>query len=274
MPRKPRNFQKGGIYHITQRGVDKRNIFLDKRDYSRFILALEFFNSSDEISLWEFFFSKERGCAGSDPAQLKKLIYEKRIKQNKKGRVVDFLAFALMPNHYHLLLREIEEGGISYYMQKMGGYVIYFNNRYQREGSLFQSRYHSVTVENETQLKITFNYIHTNPVEIWEPGWKNAKIKEPKKALNRLYRYRYSSLLDYIGKYNVPSVTNRGFFLEIFGGKEKIKEETKEWIEEKSSLGDDFCPQAFYYEREKRERDVYFNDKKKKIKNEGEFSVA
>src|SRR3990167_5792065 len=112
MPRQPRKIEIGGIYHIVKRGVEKRDIFLKPQDYSRFILGLEFCNSTNSVDLWSL--------VGTVPTKLKDRLDERR--QKKENFIVDVLAFALMPNHIHLVLREIIEGGISLYMRKLGGY--------------------------------------------------------------------------------------------------------------------------------------------------------
>ncbi len=156
-----------------------------------------------------------------DRKNVKNAIYKERVNNKKKKRIVDFLAFTMTPNSYTFLLREIEEGGISLFMQKIGGYAHYFNQRYKREGVLFSSRYKAINIEKE-RLKAAFCYIHTKPVDLWNR--RDPALSE-EKTLERLYGYRYSSLLDYLGKYNFPSVTNRGFFLKLFEGREGIKKE-------------------------------------------------
>lgn len=243
MPRKPRNFQKGLIYHITSRGVDGRKIFLTPKDYSRFILALEFYNSKEETSLWDMFFHSVKKEKEKKPVneevfskKIRVKINKERMQNGKREKIVHFLAFSLMPNHFHLVLREIEEGGIISFMRKMGGYSVYFNKQYKRTGALFQSRYHSSLVEGDDGLISTLNYVHTNPVELWEPEWREGRVKNYKKTLKNLYSYKYSSLLDYVGKRNYPSVTSRGFFLDSFGGTSSYKKSVENWILKKGEI--------------------------------------
>jgi putative transposase len=215
--REKRDFRVGNIYYIAQRGVDKRKIFIDKKDCFRFITALEFFNSRENTNLWNLFFHK-------NSKHVKTAIYKKRIENNKKRRIVDFLAFVMKPNSYDFLLREIREGGISLFMKKIGGYAYYFNQRYKRRGTLFSSRYKAFNMERE-HFRNAFCYLHTKPAKRWiKSGFPEEDI------LEKLYRYRCSSLLDYIGKHNFPSVTNRGFFLEIFGGRKGVKRQMQSWI--------------------------------------------
>src|SRR3989338_4171854 len=100
MPRKPRKFEVGRVYHIVKRGVEKRDIFLKSQDYSRFILGLEFCNSKNPTDLWSL--------VGTVPTKLRERLEEQRQRREKS--LVDVLAFALMPNHIHIILREIIEG--------------------------------------------------------------------------------------------------------------------------------------------------------------------
>ncbi len=220
MARKKRDFQVGRVYYVNNRGVDKRKIFLNKEDYCRFILALEFFNCNDDVSLWEMFFSNNGPCSDYQGKEFKKAVYRKRIENNKKRKIVDFLAFSLLPDSYHLILREIEEGGISLFMKKLGGYVVYFNKKYHRSGSLFESRYNSRVIESKEELKKMFYSIHAKPF----------RFRNEEEFL--FSDYSFSSLGEYTGNKNFSSVTNRGFLLDFLGGKDNIKEKIKEVIQE------------------------------------------
>lgn len=222
MPRELRKFKIGGIYHLINRGVEQRNIFLKNQDYQRFILSLEFFNSRESTNIWELVTRK-----GGEDAVYDRL---KRRREKQKDSLVEILAFVLMPSHFHLIIREIGEAGIAAFMRKIGGYVSYFNKQNQRVGTLFQGRYRSIEIKDDSQLRAVFNYVHTNPVELVEPGWKSFKVKNPNKAVEWLKKYRWSSCLDYIGEINFPFVTNREFFLDFFGGKEKCAKSIKEWV--------------------------------------------
>lgn len=223
MPRQPRRIQVGGIYHVVQRGVERRKIFLKKQDYSRFILGLEFFNSDAPARLWELI-----AKAGTVPASQR--LGEMRQQEVSRKRLIELMAFALMPNHFHLLVREIRSGGLSAFMRKMGGYATYFNKQYDRVGSLFQSRFRHVEVKDDAQLTSVFVYIHTNPVELWEPGWKDFDVRDPREAIRRLGEYRWSSYRDYIGETTFPTATQSDFFIELFGGVKGCRKVVGEWV--------------------------------------------
>jgi len=230
MPRKPRQFEIGGVYHIVQRGVERRRLFMKNQDYSRFTIGLELFNSEAPARLWELL-----AKAGSDPA-LRDRLREQRTQ--KLPRLVDILAFALMPNHFHLILREIVQGGISAFMQKMGGYATYFNKQYDRTGSLFQGRYKSIEVSSNEQLLKVFVYVHTNPVELWEPEWKEFRVHDAKGALRRLQAYHWSSYRDYLGMPTFPHVIQPEFFLETLGGVEGCRKAVEDWVTFKAEQAD------------------------------------
>lgn len=205
------------IYHIYNRGVDKRNIFLDDHDRFRFIHDLYEFN--DEQPAQNIYYRN---------------IYEvspRKIEQPRRKLLVEMLAFCLMNNHFHFLLRQKRENGISKFMRKLGtGYTIYFNQKYERSGALFQGLFKAVLVKEESQLLHLPYYIHFNPLDFIVPRWRDGEIKDINKAIKFLETYRWSSYLDYIGINNFPSVTHRDFLLKFFDGVTVYKQETIYWL--------------------------------------------
>lgn len=214
------------IYHTLNRGVDKRKIFLDNKDYFRFIHDLFEFNNQDRINSTSYIFNKSNDIAS------------RNFKTKRKPRklLVDVLAFCLMPNHYHLLLRSLVENGISRFMKKLNmGYAKYFNIKHKRIGALFEGRYKSVLIKNESHfIHIPF-YIHCNPLDLITPEWRERKLKDYGGAEDFLKSYRWSSNLDYCGEKNFPSVTNRNFLLEYFGGEGGYKISLQNWLRELSA---------------------------------------
>jgi len=104
-------------------------------------------------------------------------------------------AFCLMSNHFHLLLQEIEEGGISAFVQKLGtAYTMYFNIKYQRVGGLFCKPFRSIHVDKDEYLQQVIQYIHCNPAEIYEPLWKEGHVRDIQKLKEQLIEYKYGSL--------------------------------------------------------------------------------
>ncbi|MBI2450905.1 MAG: transposase [Parcubacteria group bacterium] len=200
-------FTEGKIYHIYNRGVEKRDIFLDDKDYFRFIHDLFEFND-EKPALNSYYEAKPR-------------------KIEKRKLLVEILVFTLMPNHFHLLLRQRQDNGIANFMHKLGGgYTMYFNQKYERTGSLFQGTFKAVLVEKDAQFLHIPDYIHLNPLDLKSPEWKNKEIKNYKEAMKFLENYRWSSFRDYIGKKNFPSVTQRKFLMKFFGGPIQYKKST------------------------------------------------
>lgn len=220
------SFENNEIYHVVIRGVGDSVIFCDENDYYRGIFSLFEFNDKHAVLI------RERR--------------RHRLKAKKKGNeqfsakrelLVEILAFCFMPNHIHLLLRQIKDNGISDFMRKLGtGYAVYFNNKYGRKGHLFQGKFQAIHIESEEQLKNVFVYIHTNPVSLIEPGWKENGIKNPNKVIKFLENYKWSSYQDYIGKKNFPSVTERSFFSEILGEENGCRNAVEEWVKYKGEI--------------------------------------
>ena len=143
------------LYHILSRGVDKRKIFLDDRDYLRGIHDLFEFNDIELSNNLTHFFQKNPKDVGRP-----------YIERKARKLLVKVHAFCLMPNHYHFLLSEIAENGISLFMKKFnGGYAKYFNEKYKRDGVLFEGRYKRIIIKNEAHFIHLPYYIHLNPLD-------------------------------------------------------------------------------------------------------------
>lgn len=199
------------LYHVLNRGVDKREIFMDDTDRLRFVLDLFEFNSEDSSDATYYHF--HAALAHHDKFR------DVGRPEIKRNRLVDIHAFAMMPNHYHLLLSPVAENGISLFMKKLGGgYAKYFNERHERSGALFQGKYKSVHINEERHFLYIPYYIHFNPLDLHAPKWRERSISNKRSAVEFLESYRWSSHLDYLGKKNFPSVTQRSFLLDYFGG--------------------------------------------------------
>lgn len=202
------------IYHIYNRGVDKRDVFLDDQDRFRFVHDLFEFNDTVPAGKWH---ESEIGSPNMRP---------------KRDTVVDVLAFCLMPNHFHLMLRQKQEHGVSEFMKKLGiGYTYYFNKRYNRDGSLFQGKYKLVHIAEQNHFQHLPYYIHLNPLDLIYPDWRDGTITDTEKALRFLEQYRWSSYLDYAGKKNFPSVTQREFLAYTLESPDKQRQNMMEWVQ-------------------------------------------
>jgi putative transposase len=197
-------FEDNGVYHIYNRGVEKRDIFQDEGDRLRFVHHLFELNDTQKARNLTYHFSKSTAEIES---------------ASKRDQLVYILAFALMPNHFHLLLQQKENDGISKFMQKLGtGYTMFFNEKYTRTGILFQGRFKAVHVESDKQLRYVMHYIHLNPLSLCLQD--NGNVQK----LRYLKEYKWSSFPDYSDGRSFPSVTHRNNMLEMFGGVRKYEE--------------------------------------------------
>lgn len=143
MPRKIVQLVTGNIYHVYNRGVDKRKVFLDKSDFLRFYQSLLYFNQTQE----------------TNHISTAKILYS----INNSDPLVGIHAYALLPNHYHLLIEQFQDGGISEYLKRVsGGYTSYFNKKQKRTGTLFQGRFKRVQVLSNEYYNYLFAYINEN----------------------------------------------------------------------------------------------------------------
>jgi len=195
------------FYHIYNRGVEKREIFMNEEDRERFLISLKEFNSENKILLKDVINSNSCGSTAGV-----------RKRKGEFNLIVDIMCFCLMPNHFHLILRELIPGGISMFMRKLGnGYTGYFNLKYERVGHLFQGAYKAKHIKTDEFFKHLILYIHSNPIELIEYKWKENGIKNLNKVLKFLNFYKWSSNNEYCGKtvYN-NGIINKDLIIEFF----------------------------------------------------------
>lgn len=147
-----KTYIEGGYYHIYNRGVDKRKIFIDGKDCAVFLYYLKLYLSSpDSLQKSEHI----------SPRMMYKIL------NLNLSREVDLISFALMPNHFHLQIKQHSQKGIEKLMRRaLTGYVHYFNNRFERIGTLFESTYKAVLIKTDEQLLYLSSYIHRNPMKL------------------------------------------------------------------------------------------------------------
>ncbi|OHA16639.1 MAG: hypothetical protein A3G52_03265 [Candidatus Taylorbacteria bacterium RIFCSPLOWO2_12_FULL_43_20] len=186
------SFAVDEFYHLYNRGVDKRVVFDNDSDYRRFLILLYLCNRSrpfqiDRLPEW-------RGSASSE-------FIEVVFNEPSDRKIVAIGSYCLMPNHFHILVREIKEGGISEFMHRLStAYTMYFNTSRERTGSLFQGRFKAEHVNNDRHLKYLYSYINLNPVKLIQTDWKEKGIKNLKRVREHLNSFPYSSYFDYTGK--------------------------------------------------------------------------
>lgn len=214
----------GELYHLYNRGTEKRKIFMRRNDYDRFLVLLYLCNSTKPVRLDDF----------PQGRTLRKVFME----FNRGESLADLCAYCLMPNHFHLLVREKTEGGISRFMQKlMTGFTMYFNIRYERPGALFQGKYKATHVNDDQYLKYLLSYIHLNPIKLIEPKWKETGIANRSRAEKWLENYQYSSWLDYCGKDRIERrILNMNALEEYYDYKtpSNFRKSVTEWLDYQS----------------------------------------
>lgn len=218
-------FLPENYYHIYNRGVDKRKIFMEKDDRIRFLLGLLVFNSSKNFLISKWFNALGQG---KDPI--------KYIEEDLINPPVGISAFCLMPNHFHLALTPLREGGVSSFMKDLScGYTNYFNEKYDRTGSLFEGPFKAKCVSDENYFTGLIRYIHLNPLDTKTKKWRKRGIKNKKKLLSFLKSYQWSSLPFYLGQ-NKIKIINRildpSMVKNYFPGPEDHLKSLNFWSEE------------------------------------------
>lgn len=139
-----------------------------------------------------------------------------------------------MSNHFHLLVHERIENGISLFMQKLStAYTMYFNKRYERSGALFQGRFKAKHLDSDNYLKYIFAYIHLNPVEIIDNGWKDHLLKNKDRTFKFLKSYLFSSYTDYLNsefRNPVGKILNKDAFPNYFQTEKDFEVHINDWL--------------------------------------------
>ncbi len=222
---------QGEYYHIYNRGNSKQTIFHDNADMQRFQDLLFIANNPERSDLRE---SKRK--KGISTAQLRKgkTFAKGNNKEDKEDadmrrqdlrsceglasatttsitisaittsptpseftRLVAIGSYCIMPNHFHILITPLVEGGVSKFMQKLStAYPMYYNKRYTHTGGLFEGKFKAKHASDDRYLKYLFAYINLNPVKLIDPTWKKYGLKDVKKTFAFLETYTYSSYLD------------------------------------------------------------------------------
>jgi len=198
MPGRAQVLVTGQIYHVFNRGIDHRPTFVGRRELGRgkeLINFYQFQNLPVRYSVFQFW-SIEKQLAFFQ-------------SQREKGKhLVDIIAYCLMPNHFHILLRQSVEGGISRYLSNFqNSYTRYYNTRKRRVGPLFLDQFKAVRIENDEQLFHVSRYIHLNPLTSYVV-----------KAVEELTNYQWSSLPEYLGNKG-DEVLDTKIILTAFKGK-------------------------------------------------------
>jgi putative transposase len=177
-------FKDNVWYHCYNQCIDGRVGFVDIEDYRRFLEIL--YLANDDVPL-------RRG-------DFRNRTFEDILSIPGRMPLVGIGAFCLMPNHFHLILKEVSAGGITSFMRKIGtSYTQYFNARHGRAGNLFLKPFRSETVSPE-DFERAVSYVHCSPATLYEPEWKTRAVVDAQFLGQRIAEYPYSSLGAYLGK--------------------------------------------------------------------------
>ncbi|MFA6397781.1 MAG: transposase [Candidatus Paceibacterota bacterium] len=170
-------------------------------------------------------------CNSKNPIIFKEIKNLSLDEIEKTENIVEIGAYCLMPNHFHILIKEKIDGGISLFINKLlTAYSMYFNKKYERTGKLFEGAFKATHVNNDEYLKYLFSYIHLNPLKIVDKNWRESGINDDK-AREYLKNYKYSSYLEYLGENREEKIIiNKDVFPKYFEKSDDFKNFINEWI--------------------------------------------
>ncbi len=197
-------FVSGEYYHLYNRGNSKQVIFHDDQDHQYFMNLIGIMNNEMR--------------AKSGVSKFTKLSAE---------ALVSVGVYCLMTNHFHILLKQEKDNGITLFMQKMStAYVMYYNKKYKRTGALFEGKFKSKYAGEDRYLKYLFAYIHLNPIKLIDENWKTSNFDKEKYKF--LIEYPYSSFSEYSKGESL--YTNKAAFPEYFPTVGDFTKEIHSWL--------------------------------------------
>ncbi|MCX6763950.1 MAG: transposase [Candidatus Moranbacteria bacterium] len=211
-------FANDEFYHIYNRGVDKRDVFINRVGYERFFLSVSLLNDEKEgwLEVW-------RNLPGK-----KKSINDFR-RFNLRKPLVDIVAYCFNPNHYHFILKQLEEKGVEKFMHRLGtAYTMFFNMKYKRSGALFQGRFKSIHIDSNEYLLYLSAYVNKNNFihGYGNSNWRYSSLAEYRKEKNQKVNIcNPSSILD-----QFESVNDYGEFLNKNALYLKDKKEEQKYL--------------------------------------------
>lgn len=217
MPARAIPLISGEIYHVFNRSIARQPIFTRVREYQRFFNIVDFYKFQNP---------------GLRYSHYNRLREEEKIKfidnlHLANQKLVEIIAFSFMPNHYHFLLKQIQDDGIKICMSQIqNSYAKYFNTNYKRTGSLFQEMFKAIRIESDEQLIHVVRYIHLNPLTSYV-------IKE----ISSLENYPWTSFIDYLNKRNI-SFIDKDLIRNYFSNAQKLRNFTLDQVDYQRTLAD------------------------------------
>lgn len=212
---------KKELYHVFNRGTEKRNIFISQKDYQRFIVNLIMFNTQ-KFPL----------------ANISRYNLESAYQKTPSDPLVKIHAFSLLPNHFHLIIEQMENNGLSRFLHRIEmGYSRYFNKLYSRTGNLFQGAYRISHVNNDSYRLYLPLYIHLNPLDLLnsEKSWKEKGVSNKEKAIDFLKNYPWSSLGEYLKIRHFPFVSH-DILDSLYESPREWEVALKDWLPEHTQV--------------------------------------
>ena len=206
-------FAIGEYYHIYNRGVDKRDVFMSEKDFLRFSLAINLLNEEKDrlMTRWRDAKKINSKVQFSD-------VFSNFHELSSWKPFVEIIAYCFNPNHFHFILKQTAEKGIEKFMHKVGtSYTNYFNTKHERSGSLFQGSYKAVHVNNNNQL-------------LWLSGYVNGNIEIH--GIEKAKGYRWSSYDAFLGKRKSKILGNTDIILSQFKTVQSYKKFVAEVVRE------------------------------------------
>jgi len=189
----------GDIFHICNRGFGRQEVFYDETYYRRFLESAYRCNNKNGSIRY-----RGSDLFGVSPEQ---------------DRIIAILKWCILPNHYHFLVCELEEGGASEFASRLGnGYTKYVNTRQERSGYLFQNAAKIIPIQSDSHFLYLPYYIDLNPLDMEFPKWsgRNLSRRDVDKMFSWLSNYRWSSFSSYYGNSQFDSLIDKDMFYEIF----------------------------------------------------------
>jgi len=211
----------GSYVHVMKRGARGMEITNNDGDKWRFVRSLYYLNDEHFDKQWMRNFStKDKG------------VFYRPEEWPTRTPIVKILGYTLMPNHIHLLLLEIEEGGMSKFMQKLGQSMTnHFNEKYEQQGSIFQGPYKGRTVSDDRHLQYVASYIMVkNVFELFPDGGLKKAALNFEDAWKWATAYPFSSLGDYAGVRKNSPIIDKDILSDIFPSAYKFKSFSKDVI--------------------------------------------
>ncbi len=211
-------FVTGEHYHLYNRGVDRRTIFETFGDFRRFYESIYLFNDANYSH------------AGGDILNKFVLLSGQKVFSLDRDPFVKIILFCLMPNHYHLLVQQLKDGGISQYMHKLKGYSRYFNLINERSGTLYEGGFKAKHVDSNEYFQHLALYIHSNPLDLVGIDWKNGQVSNWSKAIDFLNHYRWSSHHAWIQNDQLYPIIDQTYFGIFFDNMDQYVQALKGWM--------------------------------------------